>query len=77
MRLAPANAAAVVQVRRMHMRFPTLLPVQQKGHHPVGPPHHWTLLDGEQQQVLPHPHTSSSLLIMHSHSWVISDVPEA
>ncbi|KAF6258115.1 mRNA capping enzyme, catalytic domain-containing protein [Scenedesmus sp. NREL 46B-D3] len=36
------------EVRRMHMRFPTLLQQQQpKGAHPVGPPHHWTLLDGE------------------------------
>ena len=44
-------AAAALQVRRMHMRFPTLLPKPAPtGAHPVGPPHHWTLLDGEQQQ---------------------------
>ncbi|WIA08218.1 hypothetical protein OEZ85_007667 [Tetradesmus obliquus] len=36
------------EVRRMHMRFPTLLPKPAPaGAHPVGPPHHWTLLDGE------------------------------
>jgi hypothetical protein len=65
----------------MHMRFPTLLPVQPpKGHHPVGPPHHWTLLDGEQQQQqldLHHPRISSSLLMVHSHSRLLFDMLEA
>ncbi|KAF8072474.1 Rngtt [Scenedesmus sp. PABB004] len=38
------------EVRRAHMRFPTLLPPPKDPRaprHPVGPPHHWTLLDGE------------------------------
>jgi mRNA-capping enzyme len=35
-------------VRRVTMRFPTLLPPEKgKPEYPVGPPHMWTLLDGE------------------------------
>ena len=33
-------------VRRVTMRFPTLLPPEKSQGYPVGPPHAWTLLDG-------------------------------
>jgi hypothetical protein len=41
--------SAGCQVRRVHLRFPTLLPAGKHpaSGHPVGPPHDHTLLDGE------------------------------
>jgi len=41
--------SAGCQVRRVHLRFPTLLPPGKHpaSGHPVGPPHDHTLLDGE------------------------------
>lgn len=38
-----------VQVRRVQMRFPSRIPNAEKkpGKYPVGPPHDYTILDGE------------------------------
>lgn len=44
-----AAFALGVQVRRVQMRFPSRIPTaeRQRGKYPLGPPHDFTILDGE------------------------------